>query len=263
MKIVSAEQASGLSVAIAGAPGAGKTHVGAQTRGQVWLLTESNGLGTIREGKDKLAFAEKPSDLLEKLDESIPLVIPIYKGSPKEKTKILLAMCKFIKEKAVEIKAAGRSTVIFDSLSDYNSFLVEGETPEDGSKIDFDAWQRIKVNTERPIEALKHITNAGLDFITIFGLKATDAAMGGSIINGGYRPLIQGGARDTFLFKFMSCCTINSVAKKTKEGIAVERTAAFIGKKGDLFKPKGDLQIESTVDFYEWKAKAFPDGETK
>lgn len=263
MKVIPADEASGFSVLIAGAPGAGKTHVGAQTKGQLWILTESNGLGTIREGKEEIAFAEKPADLFQKVDPDIPVIIPVFDGSPKEKSKNLQGMAKFIKENAKKIRAAGRQTVIFDSLTDYNGFLVEAETPDDGSKIDFDSWQRVKVNTSRPVEHLKHLTSSDLDVIIIAGLQATDAAHGGSVVHGGYRLLIAGGARDTILFKMMSSCTIHTSTKKSKETgkIEVNRQAVFVGRQGvDVFKPKGQLGIEE-CDFYTWKNKAFQTGD--
>ena len=263
MKVVPATEASGFSVLVAGAPGAGKTHVGAQTKGQLWILTESNGLGTIREGKKEIAFVEKPSDLFQKVDPDTPVVMRIFDGSPKQKSKDLIGMAKFIKDNAEKIKAAGRQTVIFDSLTDYNGFLVEAETPDDGSKIDFDSWQRVKVNTNRPVESLKHLTSSQLDFIMIVGLQATDAAHGGSVVHGGYRLLLAGGARDTVLFKMMSGCTIHTSTKKNKETgkIEVNRQAVFLGRQGvDVFKPKGQLGIED-CDFYTWKEKAFQTGD--
>ena len=185
------------------------------------------------------------------------MVVPIYEGTPNSKAKNLRVVARFLKDNAEKIKAAGRQTVIFDSLTDYNGFLVEAETPDDGSKIEFDSWQRIQVNTLRPVEDLKHVTNAGLDLILIVGIKPTDAASGGHIVNGGNRPLIAGGARDTFLFKLMAACTLQTKVTRDKGEMKVERKAFFLGSPGQLVaKQKGSLAIEE-VDFQSWKSKAF------
>ena len=261
LNIVDAKASTGFSVAICGESGAGKTFVAAQTKGQLWLQTESNGIGTIREGKTQVAFAKTANDLLEPCDPDIPVIIPIYGMPLEQRAKTLLALTAFIEKNAEKIKEAGRSTIILDSLSDLNSLVVDwlaGEAKDDVDKLDHQDWYQVQKLTLRPVQRLRGVTNCGLDLAVIMGIKPMEGSFGSSTVRAGYIPLIQGGARDRVLFMFMACCTINTKVVKGQDGKpVVERQAAFIGRQGrDIFKPKGRLGLEP-CNFYDWKRKAF------
>lgn len=252
------QQSTGLSVGVGGLSGAGKTWVGATAPGGLWLLTEANGLGTIQEVCREVAIAESLKDLESELDPAVPLVVPLYMGTDQQRTGALDQFASYIATNAAKLKTLGRSTVILDSLSDANSRIVDMETGQAGDKIEFDAWQRVKMRTLRPLDALRTVVGHGLDLIVTFLVKERVKSVKGEIVHEGWQPLVGGSARDFFSSRLMAVCTLEArSAQKDAKTVETQRTARFVGRTGfHVFKSKGALGIESP-NFMTWKAKAF------
>ena len=257
----------GFSVGVCGAPGSGKTALGCTAPGQLWIQTESNGLGTIHEWSDEVAEIESLNDCLEQLDPSIPLVIPVFPGKEASDKADITSMMKrldqavlYVRNHAAEIKAAGRQTVILDSFTDVNQRVIDFEGNENGDQIPMSSWQRIKVRSLRIIEGLRSIVDQGLDLIVIFGIQENfkaDPSNKMERVFAGYSPLISGATKDSFQYKLMAVCTISSSSKVTPRGTVTKRSARFVGTDGfHIFKPKGTLGASEEVDFSTWKTKA-------
>ena len=263
----------GFSVGICGPPGSGKTAIGCTAPGQLWIQTESNGLGTIHEWAEEVGEVENLADLLVETPSEIPVVIPIFPGKHKQESRDLQSMLKsldeavlFIRNNAAEIKRMGRKTVILDSLTDVNQRVIDLEGNDAGDQIPMASWQRIKVRTLRVVEALRSVVSSGLDLIIIFGLQENhkpDPSNKMERIFAGWTPLISGAARETFMYKLMAVGSVSVVMKTTRAGKVVERTTRFQGRTGyHVFKTKGALSDSEGVDFNEWKRRALmrPEG---
>ena len=120
----------------------------------------------------------------------------------------------------------------------------------------------------RVLEPLRQLTYLGFDLLVTCGMvDNAKESPGGSLVHLGYKPMIQGAAKDMFLFRFMAGAQLESQTKinrQTKEVEGIERVAVFKGHSGQVCKSMGNLNREP-INFKEWKARAFPgyNGESK
>ena len=228
------------------------------------MQSEANGIGTIREHSDEILVVENKDDLLyiqkNEIPSETPIVIPLYRGSPEERVQQTINIVNWVYQNGEQLYANGRRSVILDSFSDVNSNIVDALGAKTGNIVQMKDWQQIKVHClHRVLEPLRQLTDMGLDLLVTCGLQ--DNSMEDGMVDRGYKSVIQGAARAQFLYRLMAGCQLESlftVNRQTKEVEGLRRTALFNGRPGyHVCKTKGALERES-INFTEWKAKAFP-----
>lgn len=266
-----------LSVAVVGPSGSGKTHAGTTMNGQLWLALEPNAEGTIIQQNEKVIVVDESdalglglkSLLKTEIPSNVPIVIRLYAGTPEEKVARVESAVKWVHQNAEALYKMGRRSVILDSFSDVNANIVDAMGSKNNDQVQMKDWQKVKMHClHRVLEPLRQLTYQGFDLLVTCGMvDNAKESPGGSLVHLGYKPMIQGAAKDMFLFRFMAGAQLESrtkVNRQTKEVEGIERVAVFQGHSGQVCKSMGDLGREP-INFKEWKAKAFPgyNGESK